>query len=265
MGDVGSVLHLPFHGVIRLEDQNMRLVQHFEELRKRIMITLVAFLLSLILAFIYVQDIYHVLVKDLPFKLALLGPSDILVVYLMIASVVAITAIIPVAAHQVWLYVRPALTPKERRVTIAYIPALFTLFIVGISFGYFILFPLVLNFLMSISNDMFTTFFTTEKYFHFLFHMTLPFGFLFELPVVIMFLTSLGVINPYRLQKIRKYAYFLLIFVSILVTPPDFLSDILVIIPLLLLYESSISLSKFVYKRQKRTKEEKNEVYEESV
>jgi sec-independent protein translocase protein TatC len=248
--------------VIGLEDQNMPLVQHFEELRKRIIITLVAFLLSLVLAFIYVQDIYHVLVKDLPFKLALLGPSDILLVYLMIASVVAITATIPVAAYQAWLYVNPALTPKERRVTIAYIPGLFILFILGISFGYYILFPLVLNFLMSLSNDMFTTFFTTEKYFQFLLHMTLPFGFLFELPVVIMFLTSLGIINPYRLQKIRKYAYFLLIFVSILITPPDFLSDILVVIPLLLLYESSISLSKFVYKRQQRTKEDKNEVYE---
>ncbi|ATP40633.1 twin-arginine translocase subunit TatC [Solibacillus sp. R5-41] len=231
-------------------DENMRLVQHLEELRKRIIITLVIFLLTLVLTLIYVQDIYHIIVQELPFKLALLGPSDIILVYLMIASVVAITATIPVAAHQVWLYVRPALTQKERRITIAYIPALFILFILGISFGYFILLPLVLNFLMSLSNDMFTTFFTTEKYFRFLLHITLPFGFLFELPVVIMFLTSLGIINPYRLQKIRKYAYFILVIVSILITPPDFLSDILVIIPLLLLYESSISLSKIVYKRQ---------------
>ena len=228
----------------------MRLVQHFEELRKRIIITLIVFVLSLVIALVFVQEIYHVIVQDLPFKLALLGPSDILLVYLMIASIVAITATIPVAAHQAWMYVRPALTPKERRVTIAYIPALFILFILGISFGYFILCPLVLKFLMSLSNDMFTSFFTTEKYFRFLLHMTLPFGFLFELPVVIMFLTSLGIINPYRLQKIRKYAYFMLIVVSVLITPPDFLSDILVIIPLLLLYESSISLSKFVYKRQ---------------
>lgn len=248
--DVGFVLRLLFPGVIKVEDQNMRLVQHFEELRKRIIITLVVFLLSLVLAFIYVQDIYHALVKDLPFKLALLGPSDILLVYLMIASVVAIAATTPVAAYQTWLYVRPALTLKERKVTIAYIPALFILFLLGISFSYFILFPLVLNFLMSLSNEMFTTFFTTEKYFRFLLNMTLPFGFLFELPVVIMFLTSLGIINPYRLQKIRKYAYFILIVVSILITPPDFLSDILVIIPLLILYESSISLSKFVFKRK---------------
>ncbi|GAA3333467.1 hypothetical protein GCM10020331_097610 [Ectobacillus funiculus] len=65
------------------------------------------------MVFVYVQDIYHVLVKDLPFKLALLGPSDILIVYFMIASVVAIAATIPVGAHQAWLFVRPALTPKR--------------------------------------------------------------------------------------------------------------------------------------------------------
>ncbi len=238
-----------------MKGQSMKVVQHLEELRKAIIITLGIFLLFFLLAFIYVQDIYHLLVKDLPFKLALLGPSDILMVYLMIASVVAFAATMPVAAHQVWRYISPGLTAKERKVTLAYVPALFILFIVGISFGYFILFPLVMSFLMSLSDDMFTTFFTTEKYFRFLLNMTLPFGFLFELPVVIMFLTSLGIINPYLLTKIRKYAYFVLIITSVLITPPDFISDILVIIPLLLLYESSITLSKFVYNRQQKAKD----------
>jgi sec-independent protein translocase protein TatC len=99
---------------------------------------------------------------------------------------------------------------------------------------------------------MFMTFFTTEKYFKFLLHMTLPFGFLFELPVVIMFLTSLGVLNPYRLQKIRKYSYFVLIVTAVLITPPDLLSDILVIIPLIFLYECSVLLSKVVYRRKQK-------------
>jgi sec-independent protein translocase protein TatC len=239
-----------------MKGQSMKVVQHLEELRKAIIITLGIFLLFFLLAFIYVQDIYHLLVKDLPFKLALLGPSDILMVYLMIASVVALAATMPVAAHQVWRYISPGLTANERKLTLGYVPALFILFIVGISFGYFILFPLVMSFLMSLSDDMFTTFFTTEKYFRFLLNMTLPFGFLFELPVVIMFLTSLGIINPYLLTKIRKYAYFGLIITSVLITPPDFISDILVIIPLLLLYESSITLSKFVYNRKPKTKKD---------
>ncbi len=238
-----------------LEKQNMSLIQHLEELRKRIIITVIFFIIFVLGAFLYVQDIYHLLVSDLPFKLALLGPTDILMVYLTIATVVAITATLPFAAYQLWLFVKPALTKKERKIALAYIPALCLLFLGGISFGYFILSPMVLTFLMSLSDEMFATFFTTEKYFRFLLHMTLPFGFLFELPAVIMFLTSIGVINPHRLQKFRKYAYFLLIVVSIIITPPDFLSDILVTIPLLLLYEASITLSKIIYRKKLKVEE----------
>lgn len=235
-----------------MSKHDMDLIGHFDELRKRLIIILAAFMVLFIAAFVYVQDIYQWLVQDLDVQLAILGPSDILWVYLMLSCVVAISGTIPIAAYQIWLFVRPALKDTERKVTLAYIPSLFLLFIVGISFGYFIIFPIVYQFLLSMSEDMFMTFFTTEKYFQFLLHMTLPFGFLFELPVVIMFLTSLGVLNPYRLQKIRKYSYFVLILTAVLITPPDFLSDILVVIPLIFLYECSVLLSKVVYKRKQK-------------
>lgn len=228
------------------------LIGHFEELRKRLIFVLGTFILFFIVSFIYVQDIYNWLVKDLEMKLAILGPSDILWVYLILSSVVAISGTIPMAAYQTWLFVRPALKETERKVTLAYIPALFLLFIIGISFGYFVIFPTVYQFLLSMSEDLFMTFFTTEKYFRFLIHMTLPFGFLFELPVIIMFLTSVGVLNPYRLQKARKYSYFVLILIAVFITPPDLLSDILVIIPLIFLYECSVLLSKVVYRRKQQ-------------
>ncbi|GLY11617.1 twin-arginine translocase subunit TatC [Bacillus badius] len=233
-----------------MEDRNMKAVEHFEELRKRLIITLAVFMLFLTLSFTFVQDIYHYLVKGLPFKLALLGPGDIIVVYLTIAAVIAGAGTIPVAAHQLWLFVKPALSQSERKVALAYIPALFLLFLTGLAFGYFVLFPIILSFLMSLSGDMFQTFFTTEKYFKFLLNMTLPFGLLFEMPVVMMFLTSLGVVNPYKLRAFRKYSYFALIVLSVFITPPDFVSDVLVIVPLILLYELSVSLSKIVYKRK---------------
>ncbi len=233
-----------------METESMKALEHFEEMRKRLIVTVAAFLVFFILSFTFVQDIYHYIVKDLPFKLALLGPSDIIMVYVMISAVVAGAATIPVAAHQTWLFVKPALSPAERKITLTYIPALFLLFLAGLSFGYFVLFPIVLSFLMSLSGNLFETFFTTEKYFKFLLHLTLPFGVLFEMPVVMMFLTSLGILNPYNLQKARKFAYFALIVISILITPPDFLSDVLVIIPLILLYEVSVSLSKMTYKRK---------------
>ncbi|OLS41064.1 twin-arginine translocase subunit TatC [Bacillus sp. MRMR6] len=235
-----------------MEQRDLDLTGHLEELRKRLIFILGTFILFFILSFIYIQDLYNWLVQDLEVKLAILGPSDILWVYLLLSSVFAMSGTIPMVAYQVWRFVRPALKESERKATLAYIPALFLLFIIGICFGYFVIFPIVFKFLLSLSEDLFMTFFTTKKYFQFLLHMTLPFGFLFELPVVIMFLTTLGVLNPYRLQKMRKYSYFGLIVTAVLITPPDFLSDVLVIVPLIFLYECSVILSKVVYRRKQQ-------------
>lgn len=233
-----------------MQQNEMKLLEHLDELRSKLIKIMLAFMISLASALIFVKDIYNWLVRDLEDKLVILGPSDILWVYMMISFVVAVAVTIPVAAFQTWRFVAPALTSRERRVTLAFIPALFVLFLMGISFGYFVLFPIVLSFLTTLSTEQFETMFTAEKYFHFMLNLTLPLGLLFEMPVVVIFLTRLGVLNPYRLSKARKLSYFVLITVSVIITPPDVVSDILVIIPLLTLYETSISLSKRVYRKR---------------
>lgn len=233
-----------------MEDKELNIIEHLDELRKRLIITVAAFIIFFIVGFMFVEEIYQWFVKDLDVKLIVLGPSDIVWVYLMIASVIAIAATIPVLATQIWIFVKPALKPFEIKVSLSYVPALFILFIVGLCFGYFVIFPMVMDFLINLGGDMFVTNFTADKYFRFVLNMTLPFGVLFELPVVVMFLTSLGIINPFVLSKLRKYAYFVLIIIAVIITPPDFISDFLVTLPLLMLYEISINLSKIVYKRK---------------
>lgn len=233
-----------------MADKEQNIIDHLSELRKRIIITAFAFVTFTIIGFIYVEQIYNWLVRDLEVKLIVLGPSDIIWVYFMISAVIGIAATIPVLALQLWLFVKPALKPHERKATLSYIPALFALFILGLSFGYFVVFPTVLGFLVELGGDMFVTNFTAEKYFRFLMNMTLPFAVLFELPAVVMFLTSIGLINPFVLGKMRKYAYFVLVVIAVTITPPDFISDFLVVIPLLTLYEVSVTLSKVVYKRR---------------
>jgi sec-independent protein translocase protein TatC len=245
-----------------MEDKELNLIDHLDELRKRLIISAVAFVAFFIVGFMYVEEIYSWFVRDLDVKLIVLGPSDIVWIYFMIATLIAIAGTIPIIALQIWLFVKPALKPIERRISLSYIPALFILFIVGLAFGYFVIFPTVLNFLVELSGDMLVTNFTADKYFRFIMNMTLPFGILFELPVVVMFLTSLGVINPYVLTKIRKYAYFVLIVISVIISPPDFMSDVLVTIPLLILYEISINLSKIVYRRKLKKEKEWEESFE---
>jgi sec-independent protein translocase protein TatC len=247
-----------------MEDKELNLVDHLDELRKRLIITAVAFIAFFIAGFMYVEEIYSWFVRDLDVKLIVLGPSDIVWIYFMLATLIAIAGTIPILAFQIWLFVKPALKPIERKISLSYIPALFVLFLVGLAFGYFVIFPTVLNFLVELSGDMLVTNFTADKYFRFIMNMTLPFGVLFELPVVVMFLTSLGVINPYVLTKIRKYAYFVLIVISVIISPPDFMSDILVTIPLLVLYEISINLSKIVYRRKLKKEKEWEESFEQT-
>ena len=91
------------------------------------------------------------------------------------------------AAIQIWLFVKPGLHPNEQKMTIMYIPVLSILFIAGLCFGYFIVMPFLFHFLTTIGNEMFNTMFTTEKYFHFVLNLTVPFAVIFELPVVVMF------------------------------------------------------------------------------
>ncbi|RKL66114.1 twin-arginine translocase subunit TatC [Salipaludibacillus neizhouensis] len=227
----------------------MQLIDHLSELRKRIIITAIIFVSFFMGAFFYVKDIYRFLVKDLDGNLALLGPGDVLSIYMILAAVVAVALTIPVAAYQLWKFIKPALTKDEQKSSLLFIPGLCILFLCGVSFGYFVLFPLVLSFVLSLAGDQFETFFTAEKYFRFMLHLTLPFGFLFEIPAVAMFLTKLGVVTPEKLIKGRKFAYLLLVIIAVLITPPDLISDVLVIIPLFILYEVSITLSKIIFRK----------------
>jgi sec-independent protein translocase protein TatC len=245
-----------------MEDKELNIIDHLDELRTRLIITLAAFIIFFIVGFMFVEEIYNWLVRDLEVKLIVLGPSDILWVYFMLAAVIAFAGTIPVLATQVWLFIKPALKPIERKISLSYIPALFILFIVGLCFGYFVIFPTVMSFLIELGGEMMVTNFTAEKYFRFIFNTTIPFGVLFELPVVMMFLTSLGIINPYVLSKIRKYAYFVLIIIAILISPPDIMSDFLVAVPLLFLYEISVSFSKIVYKRKLKKEKQWQEKFD---
>ncbi|MGP4060840.1 twin-arginine translocase subunit TatC [Halobacillus sp. H74] len=233
-----------------MEERHVEIIGHLDELRGRAIKTALAFFSFLIAGLVFVKPIYEWLIKDLEMKLAILGPSDILWVYLMIAAVFSLAATIPVAAYQIWRFVSPGLSQKERTVTLRFIPALFFLFLFGIAFGYFLLFPIVLNFLTALSEGQFQTMFTAEKYFRFMLNMTVPFGLLFEMPLILVFLTVLGILNPTNLKRSRKISYFLLIVISVLITPPDFLSDVLVIVPLLVLYEISVTCSVLAYKRR---------------
>ncbi|MEI3610741.1 twin-arginine translocase subunit TatC [Pseudogracilibacillus sp. SO30301A] len=233
-------------------DKEMNIVGHLSELRNRLLITGVCFIGFFILAFIYVKDIYYFFENDIDFKLTVTSPGDIIWIYFSIAGLIALVATLPVLSLQLWLFIKPGLTKTERKVSLSYIPAVFLLFVLGLVFGYLMFINLILPFLLSLNNGMFNELFTVEKYFRFLMTVTIPFAILFEIPIILMFLTSLGVVTPQFLKKTRKYAYFILLIVGALVTPPDVVLQLAVAIPLFILYEISIYLTSIVYRKKQQ-------------
>jgi sec-independent protein translocase protein TatC len=235
---------------VKDDEKDMNLVGHLSELRNRLIVTAVFFIAFFIIGFIYIKDIYWFFVNDIDLELTAISPTEIVWIYFSMAGLVALVGTIPILTFQIWAFVRPALLPHERKVTLLYIPAIFILFIGGLIFGYFIFVELIMPFLMSLNDGMFNIMFTVDRYFKFLFRVTIPIALFFEMPIVIMFLTSLGTITPKALTKNRKYAYFGLIVAGVLLTPPDFILQLVVAVPLILIYEISIQLSKIVYRRK---------------
>lgn len=231
-------------------EKEMNLVGHLSELRNRLIVTAIIFVALFIVGFIYVEDIYYFFVKDLSFTLNITGLTDTVSVYITMAGLVAAIGTLPVLCLQVWLFIKPGLSKIEQKASLVYIPAVFLLFAGGLTFGYVIFVNLIIPFLLSLNDGMFHEIFTYDRYFKLLFSVTIPFAVLFEIPILTMFLTSLGVITPDYMRKVRKYAYLVLVIIGAVITPPDFVLQIVVAIPLIVLYEISIYLSQIVYRKK---------------
>ena len=234
------------------KDSEMNLVGHLTELRNRIIVTIVFFIIFFIIGFIFIEDIYGFFEADIDFQLTVTGIADIIWIYISIAGILAIVGTLPILSLQLWLFIKPGLKKHERTTSLAYVPAVFFLFVMGLIFGYFLFIQLIVPFLLSLNDGMFNELFTVDKYFKFMFKVIIPFALIFEIPIVSMFLTSLGVINPMTLRKIRKYAYLILLVVGALITPPDIFLQLIVALPLFILYEISIYLSAIVERRKQR-------------
>ncbi|SOB98433.1 sec-independent protein translocase protein TatC [Ureibacillus xyleni] len=249
-----------------MNPKELTVIEHIEELRKRLFICaaylVVALIGSFYLAEPIIKYIQHQGEAD-KITLNAFNVADPLTVYLEVTFVVALVITSPIILYQLWAFITPGLHERERKATLKYIPYSFLLFIGGLAFGYFVLFPNVLNFMMNLSNNLeIEQEIGINEYFSFLFKLVVPFGLLFQLPVVTLFLARLGILNPKLMVKFRKYSYFVLFVLAVFLAPPDLISNLLIAIPLFILYEISIVIARIGYKKYEaaealRVKEEK--------
>ncbi|MGG1553547.1 twin-arginine translocase subunit TatC [Paenibacillus ferrarius] len=234
--------------------EEMSLVEHLTELRKRIMWVLLVLVIGMVAGLIAARPIIRYL-KSIPpangISWNVFSPWDALRLYMNFGLAVGLLITLPVIMYHVWAFVKPGLREEEQRASVLYVPYAFGLFILGLAFGYFVVFPMAFYFTSSISKSLdINEMYGAAQYFTFMFNIVLPLACVFEMPIVVMFLTKIRLLNPKRLHKMRRYAYMLMVILATVITPPDAISAILVSIPLIILYEFSVFMSSLIYRKQ---------------
>lgn len=232
------------------------LIYHLTEVRKRLLIVFGWFFVTLC-AGLYISPRLLFAMKSQPaaanIEWNVFSFTDGLFIYMKCALMVAILFTLPVLLYQVWAFVRPGLTEREARGTLAYVPVSFALFLGGASFSYFVVFPMMVRFMEKMNRTIGAVeTYGIDRYFSFLFSVVFPMAVAFELPVVLLFLTRIGLLTPERLKKARKFAYLGLAIVGACISPPDFVSHLSVTIPLIVLFEVSVIVSSRQWRSMER-------------
>jgi sec-independent protein translocase protein TatC len=235
----------------------MPLMGHLTELRKRITYVAAIIVVFVIAAFVEQDYVFKVLMWPLRNtgnqELVTLAPTEAFMQILKVSIYAGLICAIPFILWQFWAFIMPALYENERKSIFPYVLLTTVLFLAGISFGYFIVLPVGLKFLMGYGGEAFNQMLRAADYISFVSMFELAFGVVFELPLVMMLLAWAGIIDYVKMRKWRKYAVIIMAVVAMVLTPSqDPVSMALMLIPLIVLYEFGIQLSRLAAKRKAR-------------
>jgi sec-independent protein translocase protein TatC len=231
-------------------------ISHLVELRDRLLRAILAVLLVFLCLFPWAKDLYALLAQPLLAVLPQGGQmiaTDVVGVFLVpvkVAMLVAFVIALPYVLYQIWAFVAPGLYTHEKRLVL---PLIFTstlLFITGMAFAYFLVFPVVFRFMASIAPEGVAWMTDIEKYLSFALTMFVAFGVTFEVPVAVVLLVRMNVVSVAKLRDIRPYVIVGAFAVGAVFTPPDVISQLMLAVPLCLLYEIGILVASMIAKQK---------------
>lgn len=231
------------------------LISHLVELRNRLLRAVLAVLLVFLCLFPWAKDLYSILARPLLLALPQGGQmiaTDVVGVFLVpmkVALLVAFVIALPYVLYQAWAFVAPGLYTHERKLVLPLVATSSILFLVGMAFAYFVVFPVVFKFMASIAPEGVAWMTDIEKYLSFALSTFIAFGVTFEVPVVVIVLVRMGVVSVAKLREIRPYVIVGAFVVGAIFTPPDVLSQLMLAIPLCILYELGIIASALLVRR----------------
>jgi len=235
----------------------MGLLDHLDELRRRIFRSLIAFVLCFGAAWTFHQRIYTFLERPirphLPEgkKLIFLAPTESFVLYLKVAALAGVFIASPFVLYQLWSFVAPGLYRREKRMAIPFIFFGSSLFLAGGAFAYYVAFPFAIEFLLGFGHEQFEAQITVTRYLGFLMTVILGLGLMFELPTLILLLAKLGLVTPRFLLRHSRYAIVLIFVAAAILTPtPDVFNLCIFALPTIALYFLGILLAYLVRPRE---------------
>lgn len=229
-------------------DRRQTLIEHLEELRNRIIKSLIFLIICSIVIYNYIDKLIPFLVKPVG-KLVFIAPQEAFVTNIKIVFLGGLLASSPFILYQTWQFISAGLKNSEKKYILIFGPLSFVFFILGICFGYLIIVPIGMNFLLAFSSDLLTPMITVSRYVSFVAGLSFTFALVFQLPMILLFLTKIGMTTPSTLAKRRKEAIVLVFIAAAILTPPDAITQVLMALPLILLYELGVFFSKISYKK----------------
>ncbi len=238
-----------------MDEKKLPLTSHLQELRKRLILSFIAVGAGFALCYALADSLFNILAAPL---LKMMPPGGSLIftsvaeaffTYMKVAFIAGLMLSSPFVLYQIWAFVAPGLYRNEKRYVIPFVLAGSCFFAFGILFGYYVAIPVGFKFLLGYATDVIKPMPSMKEYLSFSIKFLLAFGIVFEFPVVLVLLARIGVVRAETLAKKRKYAILLIFVFAAVMTPPDFISQVLMALPLIGLYELSIVLAKLFGKK----------------
>lgn len=233
---------------------DLTIVEHLSELRKRLIQSAFVFVVSVLVCYnfaeVMVQDIINI-VPDINF--VFIAPAELLMSYIKIALVCGLVISAPFLLIQLWLFVSPGLNSSERKYISVSLLTGSVFFILGVIFSYFVVLPTMIVFFIGFQIDEIQAMISFRSYLDFVINTLLAFGAIFELPIVMVLLTRFNIVQISFLRQNRKVFILVIFIIAAILTPPDIISQTLLAIPMLLLFEIGIILSSLIQNRNNKT------------
>lgn len=239
-----------------MSDKELPLVQHLIELRTRLLHTVIFVLVVFCCLFYFANDIYYIISAPLqnllPDNTSMIA-TDVVSPFLTPLKLTFFASVllsIPYILYQIWAFIAPGLYKHEKSLAAPLLISSVLLFYIGMAFAYFVVFPLLFGFITGIGLEGVATMTDIAKYLDFVLQLFFAFGFAFEIPIAVILMIHAGVLTPDSLSAKRPYIVVGCFVIGMLLTPPDIFSQILLAVPMWMLFEAGVFIGRMVYKNK---------------